>query len=130
MLKKILYANAIFCLVNTIALLLAPQIMADFLLSAEFAFFGFSASTTLQFLGIGLFSFAAFVTIIATNLPQFITYVKFIIIADGAWVVSTLLLFVFANKAFSSSGIMFFSVVAIVVAVFGLLQIKHSKNGV
>lgn len=127
MLKKILIANAIFSTLNTALLLSANQMMAKFLLAADLTLFSLSASTILQILAIGLLGFAAYVATIAFTLPKFTSQTKLIIIADGLWVVSTILLFIFMSDIFTLNGMVYFGIVAIIVANFALLQSKHLK---
>lgn len=128
MLKKILILNALFSLANTVIMLGVPQMMVEFLFAPEFSLFGISAGTILRVLAIGLFGFAAYVSVVAYGLPQYISHAKIIIIADWLWVISTLLLFIFAASIFSVSGLIFFAIVAFIVMVFALAQRKYLNS--
>lgn len=127
MLKKILGFNTTFSVMNGIAMLMWPKSLAGILFIAEFELFGLSGAETLQILAIGLIVFATYVGFVAFKLPRLIGQVKLIIAADWSWVISTILLFIFTSSIFSTLGMVFFAIVAAIVAGFALKQSRCLK---
>ena len=128
MLRKILGLNAAFSTINGIAMLFAPTFLAAIFFDLDFALFGMSGAEIFQILAMGLFLFAAYVGFVAFKLPQLMGQVKIIILADWSWVISTILLLVFASSTFSTFGLVFFAIVALIVAGFALAQRKSSNS--
>lgn len=127
MLKITLGLNAAFSTINGLVVLTMSMQMADFLFVPDFILFGMSPVTILQVLGIGLLLFAAYVGFVAWSLPKQIEQVKFVIMADWLWVVSTIILFAFAAHIFTYAGLWFFVITALIVAGFAIKQTKFLK---
>ncbi|MBL1419393.1 MAG: hypothetical protein COC24_002670 [Alphaproteobacteria bacterium] len=129
MLKKILGFNAAFSLAHAVALLFWPVTLAHILFVPDFTLFDLSAAVILQILAGGLFGFGAYVGFVAFKLPALKNQARLIIMADWSWVIATILLFVFVGSIFTAAGMVFFAIIAAIVAGFALKQSRCLKLG-
>ena len=119
-LKRVLLGNAIFSTVSGLSLLLFTDPIA--------AFMNIGMPSILMWLGVGLLLFAGLVAYHATRPTINAKQVQSIIIQDWAWVAGSagILLFQLFNLSFWGYALV--ADVAVVVAVFALLQSRNLKR--
>lgn len=120
LLKNALLANATFSVLSGTGILLFTQELSKI--------FAGIAPIYLQILGVGLFIFAAYVLWVATKTPIVPAEAKAVTFADWGWVAGSVLLVIAAVDALSLLAIDLILGIALVVAVFAILQTKGLKR--
>jgi len=114
LLRNALYGNSIFCSTSGLAFALFSSPIATFL--------GLSASWIILVLGIGLLLYGVEVFIFARKESISESFAKFVIGADLAWVIGSVVL-IFGNfAAFTTAGKWAIAVIADIVLVFAIMQ--------
>jgi len=113
--RRILYANAIFCALSGLVLAFASKPVA--------AFLGIpSSSGILLGLGIVLLVYADIVYIFAKREEISKGFVLFVVIADSLWVLDSILLLVTDWVPLSTAGMWAVGIIAVIVDLFATLQ--------
>lgn len=118
-LSLVLKANAIFSIVNGIAMLFLSNPIANFM--------GIAYPQILLGVGVGLILFGALVykTAIDTKISE--KMVKFIIVQDWIWVAGSVLLILTQAFGINRMGFILIGVVAVIVADFAFFQQRYLK---
>lgn len=119
-LKSALLSNAIFSAASGTVLLIFGQSIADLI--------GVGDPLLYQLVGIGLIGFASVVGWTGTRTPIKPSWAILISVADGLWVVGTVLLIFFAFGVLKPMGIVVLSAVAGMVAYFGVRQFQGIRQ--
>lgn len=119
-LKITLLANATFSLLSGLTLILFGKQVASWM--------GIANPTILLIIGISLIVFEIMVTITAFGKPINQKKVKSIIVQDGLWVIGSIAIIVFQSFHLTFIGYMIIGIVALIVSIFALLQMRHSKS--
>ena len=114
-LKYGLLGNAIFSCLTGIALIIAPVQIATYM--------GIPDPTLLMGIGIGLLPFAGHLIIALRRKPIRTGEVYYLSVMDGLWVFGSAAIILFDLVPFTTFGLIIFSVVALTVADFMLMQI-------
>lgn len=122
LLRNTLLANAIFSFLCGLDALLFNQFFMNL--------FGISNSYVFPILGGGLLLFCAVVFTEAQRKEVKSTAIKAIIGQDIGWVIGSILIIVTNAFSFSSTGLWLTAGVAVVVAVFALLQYQGIKKAI
>ncbi|MBN8595407.1 MAG: hypothetical protein J0M33_26890 [Anaerolineae bacterium] len=118
--KSALFSNAIFSVVSGGVLLTLAQSIADLI--------GIGDPLLYQVVGAGLIGFAGVVGWVGTRSPINPFWVVLISLADGLWVVGTVLLIVLAFGVLKPMGIVVLLGVASLVAFFGVRQFQGVRQ--
>jgi len=120
LLKKALYGNSIFCSTSGLAFTLFSKPIADFL--------GLSASWAILALGIGLLLYGIEVFIFARRETISEGFAKFVIGADIAWVLGSMVLIFTSLVDFTIAGKWGIAIIADIVLVFAIVQFVGLKR--
>ena len=119
-LKQTIQANAAFSGLSGLALIFFRDQLARFM--------NINLPDVLLFIGIGLLLFASFLLWTARQQPIPLRLVTFIIWQDWLWVAGSGLLFAIRAFGISTVGHLLIGVVAVVVAIFAVLQHKYLRQ--
>jgi len=119
-LQRTLYANAGFSGICGFALLALPSWWASAVLQVPSAVFAL--------LGAGLIAFAVLVSSQARMAEPRLGIVKWICVADLAWVIATPVVLLALSGRFTALGIWLMVDIALVVALFALLQYRGLRQ--
>ena len=122
--RRALTANAVFSAVSGFALATLAPFWAEFLLHSPPALL----PSALQLLGGGLVVFAAMLVWLAAAPKRMARWIRLVVWADLAWVVTTGMLLVSLRGQFTGAGAVLLIVVACIVALFGLLQQRGARS--
>lgn len=115
LLKYGLLGNAIFSCLTGIALIIAPSQIATYM--------GIPDPTLLMGIGIGLLPFAGHLIIALRRTPIRKGEVYYLSVMDGLWVLGSAAIILLDLVPFTTIGLVAFSLVALTVADFMLMQI-------
>lgn len=118
-LSKILKINGLFAFLCAIDLLLFSDWLAQVI--------GFAVPLYLQVLAVVLFGFSGLVFWISNHVEKH-NWVSSIIQLDRSWVLGSGILVLFYSDLFSTLGLVLIAIVAIVVAIFAMLQNHYLKQ--
>lgn len=119
-LRYAIKGNAFFSISSAITLLLSSRPIAKLM--------NLSAPNSLVYIGIGLFIFAVTLFQNAFRKELKPTQIRFIIIQDWLWVIGSLILLIWNPFDISTTGNFIIAGIAIVVAIFTIVQQKTLKN--
>ncbi len=123
LLKNTLLANAIFSSLGGILCITSNDLLTGFM--------GISDGLYLYIVGVGLIIFGIDVAFTATRKSINPFFVKMIIGADVAWVITSFLITALMPQLFSFNGIVLIEFIALDVAIFAILQgigLQRIKN--
>jgi len=118
-LRNVLWINAIFSLINGLALTVFPTIIAHWM--------GIAFPDILRYIGIALLLFAGSVGFSASKKVLSKKEIQFIIYQDWAWVIGSMIILAFQLFDLQHLAYWLIADVAIVVAIFAFLQTKYLK---
>jgi hypothetical protein len=122
-LKRALGVNALFSAASGMMLLLAAPSVAGLIFAQSVTLLGVGDVALLRLVGIGLIGFAAGVGWAARQDRPGALIVTGISLADFGWVMGTALLLALAAPVFSPVGTAVLAMIAVIVLVFGVLQL-------
>lgn len=133
-LRRFLYANALFSAFSGLSALFAADSLAPLLFAKNFSLLGLTASGLVLELGIGLLIFAGLVCVTARRETLRSGWVKAIIIADILWVLESAAVLALFPHYFSAAGVGLTLAVALIVLLFaagqafGLNQMRNKAD--
>lgn len=119
-----LQADAAFCLACGLPGLLAPDWLARFLLPGTPSPFGFPMATVMLELGLALAAYALVLFVVSRKAPAHRGLLTVFTLADGAWVLGTVLLLGLFGASFSGWGMLALLAVALDTALLGFLKLR------
>ena len=114
LIRRILYANAIFSGVSGILFVLASNRIAKFI--------GLDVSLPILVIGIGLIGYATLIYSNASHAEISPSFVLIAIIGDTSWVLLSILLLITGWVSFSMEGKWLVGIIAVIVDIFATLQ--------
>jgi hypothetical protein len=121
-LRQTLRANALFSIFSGLLLMIAASPIASMVMAQPVKIFGFDMATVLFASGLGIFVFAVDVWLISR--PQLLNLLqaKLVVAMDVLWVIASIAILTVWPEIFTTFGLFSVTVVALIVAILGLME--------